>query len=147
MSDNPINITAEIVEKNIVTADIVEKNIIDVNIKTIDILPRKAYLTELSDVSQQIPYAERQVWVYSESEKVFVNKLLTELLEYYTKIETPIKIGLNKYQLNYSAIPGTLLIFLNGISETHITIISDKIFEFTGNIDDTDNIQVKYYRK
>ena len=141
------NITAEIIQKNIVTAEIIEKAIVDVNFSTIDMIPRKVYLTELTDVSQQIPYAERQVWVYSESEKVFVNKLLTELLEYYTVIEEPTKIGLNKYQLNYSAIPNKMLVFLNGISETHITIISDKVFEFTGNIDDTDYIQVKYYRK
>ena len=146
MSENKTIITAEIVEKDIVTIEQVEKDIATVEIKTIDMIPRASHIVDIEEFDID-GASERDVLVYDSATEKYATKSLTELIEYYLKIEEPTKVTARKFKTSQKMVSGTLQVWLNGIEEKYITVIDSRNFKFLFDLDSDDIVRVKYIRQ
>jgi len=132
----------------IFNVELIEKEIVDVSLNVIDIIPKVTSLESLDNIDIN-GLINKQFLVYNSSTGTWQNKNLTELLDYFTKIETPTKIDTTKFQVSDTFLASSLIVWFNGIKENHIINIDEnaKTFEFKIPILDDDIIECKYLKK
>jgi len=71
----------------------------------------------------------------------------TSIIQTGFYVEEPTKVDSKTFQTTYSFVSNTLLVFLNGILETNITILTDTRFQFPEEVLNQDKVIVAYMKK
>ena len=132
MADNILK--CNFIEKELVDINFAEKELINIELAVIDVIPRKTYITELSDVLVTTP-ANGDILIYKDN--YWRNKEVVFG-------ETPTKINSKRFRTNKNYLSTSLQVFLNGIKEKEITQISSSLFEFSIDTEIEDTIEVNY---
>ena len=126
--------------------DLIEKELIKIELSTIDVIPRKTYITELTDV--QITQAQNgDILVFENG--YWIDKPFSEIQLQLVHNETPTAVNPLPsaiFETAYDIITGSLRVFLNGqkLHASEITEISLRQFSFPIDVISTDMVEVSY---
>lgn len=126
--------------------ELVEKQLVDIELSSIDLIPRRTYITELDDVTITSPL-NGDILIYENG--YWINKPLEDLeseIPNFIFNEVPTKINSKRFQVANTFRTGTLRVFLNGIKEKEIIIINSTTFEFKIDTITEDTIETCYIK-
>jgi len=128
--------------------ELVEKELVEIELKTLDLIPRKTYIWELEDIIVTNKQ-NKQVLVYNSTTQAWENKYLYDILNLN---ETPTNVAAlpsKRFRVANAFLTGQLEVFLNGqkVHKSEITVHSDTEFSYPIDIATDDKLEVNYLKK
>ncbi|RLE37650.1 hypothetical protein DRJ17_06100 [Candidatus Woesearchaeota archaeon] len=145
-------INVEIIDKNTFNIDITDKHIFDIDLKVVDVIygvsPEGGVtnLKDLIDVNIDSP-SEKQVLIYDNNLKKWINTNLESLLSYYRVIEIPIEVSSKIFRTSQPYISGQISVYVNGLKEVYFTELNNTDIELEVGITVDDVVEVEYIRQ
>ncbi len=142
------NIDVDLLEKELIDVDLIEKEIIDVTLNQVDVIPRKTYLYELSDVDSDNA-TDNQLLQYDSSSETWKPVNVSAVVNLNTVYnEEPTQVTTSRFNTANNFLTGTIRVFLNGIKlkSSEVTRINSNTFELSEPIITGDLIEVNYIK-